>query len=102
MRAVVDAAQALAVDVAVHLGRRQRAVAKKLLDRAKVGPSFEQMRCERVAKTMRVREHAPHRRGVEPPAARRDEQRVLRAARELRPGFVEVVRKAMRRLLAEW
>ena len=48
MRLVVDAPQAAAVDVAVQLRGRQRAVAEEVLDRAQVGAAFEQMGCERV------------------------------------------------------
>src|SRR5262245_48186623 len=38
---VVDAAQAARVDMAVHLRRRERAVAQQLLDRAQVGAALE-------------------------------------------------------------
>ena len=55
MRAVVDPAQALAVDVAVDLRRRERAVAEQLLDHAQVGAALEQVRRERVAQPVRVR-----------------------------------------------
>ena len=48
MRAVVDAAQALRVDVAVDLRRREGGVAEELLDRAQVGSAFEQVRRERM------------------------------------------------------
>ena len=49
MRPVVDATQALRVDVAVHLRRRQRAVAQQLLNRPQISAAFEQVRGERVA-----------------------------------------------------
>ena len=77
MGAVVDAAEALRVDVAVDLRRRERAVAEELLDRAQVGAALEQVRRERVPQAVRVREHAAQRRGVEPAAARGEEERVL-------------------------
>src|SRR5438034_10630414 len=50
---------------------------------------------------MRMREDASHRRGVEPPTSRRDEQRILGAARELRSPVLQVARDAERRLFAE-
>ena len=84
MRAVVDLAQAARVDVAVHLRRRERAVAEQLLDRAQVGAALEQVRRERVPQPVRVRKQAAQRARVEPAAARREEERVLGAARELR------------------
>src|SRR6478735_9634427 len=40
---VVDAAEALGVDVAVHLRRREGAMAEQLLDRAQVGPALQEM-----------------------------------------------------------
>src|SRR5439155_10417662 len=82
MRAVVDTAQPLAVDVAVHLGRRQRRMTEQLLDRAQVGAALEQVRRERVPKPMRVRDEPPQRAGVEAPAAGGEEERALGAARE--------------------
>src|SRR5437762_7335174 len=59
MRSVVDTAQPPSVDVAVQLRRRERAVAEQLLDRAQVGPAFEQVRRESVPQAMRVREDPP-------------------------------------------
>ena len=79
MRAVVDAAQALAVDMAVQLRRRQGAVAEQVLDRSQVGAALEQVRREGMAQPVWVREHAAERRGVQPPATRRQEERVLGA-----------------------
>ena len=98
---VVDLAQALGVDVAVHLRGRERGVAEQLLDRAQVGAALEQMRRERVPEPMRVRDEPAERRRVEPAAARREEQRVLGAAGELRPRLAEVARDEVRGLLAE-
>src|SRR5438874_11628126 len=101
MRPVVDAAEALRVDVAVHLRRRQRAVAEQLLDGAQVGAALEQVGGEGVAKTVGVGYEAAERRCVEAPPARREEERVLRAACERGTGRVEVARDQRRRLLAE-
>ena len=84
MGAVVDLPQSLGVDVAVHLRRRERGVAEQLLDRAQVGAALEQVRRERVAQAVRVGDEPAQRRGVEPAAARREEERVLGAACELR------------------
>ena len=99
--AVVDTAEALRVDVAVDLRRREGRVAEQLLDHAQVGAALEQVRRERVAQPMRVGGQAAKRRGVEPPAAGREEERVLGAARELRPRLAQVARDPVRRLLAE-
>src|SRR5439155_2714584 len=101
MRAVVDPAKALPVHVAVHLRGRQGTVAEQLLDRPQVGAAFEQMRRERVAEAMRMREDPPYGRGVEAAPSRGDEQRVLGAARELRPRLVQIPRETVGRLLAE-
>ena len=86
MRAVVDLAQALAVDVAVDLRRRERRVAEQLLDRPQVGAAFEQVRRERVAQAVRMRRDPPERARVEAPAAHGEEERVLGSGRELRAG----------------
>ena len=59
-------------------------MAEQLLDRAEVGAALEQMRREGVAKAMRMRDEPAERRGVEAPAACREEERVLGAAREFR------------------
>ena len=90
MRAVVDLAQAARVHVAVHLRRRERAVAEQLLDRAQVGAALEQVRGEGVPQAVRVGKQAAQRARVEPAAARREEERVLGAARELRPRLAQV------------
>src|SRR4051812_13522535 len=87
--------------MAVHLRRRERAVAEQLLDRPQVGAAFEQVRRERVAQPVRMRDEAPERRRVEAPPARREKQRVLRAARELRTRLAEVARDERTRLLAQ-
>ena len=98
---VVDLAQALGVDVAVHLGRRERRVAQQLLDRPQVGAALEQVRRERVAQAVRVRDEPAQRRGVQAAAVRREEQRVVRAAGELGPRVAEIPRDEERGLLAE-
>src|SRR3954469_13331261 len=102
MRAVVDLAQALRIHVAVHLRRRERAVAEQFLDRAEVGAALEQVRREGVAEAGRGRQWAAQRAGVEPAAAGREEERVLRAADELWPRLAQVDRDSVRRLFAEW
>ena len=93
MRAVVDAAQPPSVDVRVDLCGRERAVAEELLDRAQIGAALEEMSRECVPQAMRMREHAANRRGIQAPTARREEQRVLGPARELRTGFEQVARE---------
>ena len=98
---VVDAAQPAGVDVAVHLRRRERRVAEELLDRPEVGAALEEMRRERVPETVRVGDEPPERRCVEPPAARREEERVLGSADELRACLVQVARDPMGGFLAE-
>ena len=70
MRLVVDAAQATAVYMAVQLRGREGAVPEQVLDRAQVGAAFEQMSCECMAQTVRMREHAAQRRRVQPLASR--------------------------------
>src|SRR5690242_8511338 len=99
MRAVVDLPQAASVDVAVHLRRRERAVAEQLLDRPQVGAALEQMRRERVAQAVGMRQQAAERAGVEPPAARREEERVRGAASELWPRLTQVGGQQERGLL---
>ena len=54
MGPVVDAAQAATVDVAVDLGRRERAVPEQLLDHAEVGTALQQVGRERVPQPVRV------------------------------------------------
>ena len=76
-------------------------MAEQLLDRAHVGAALEQVRRERVPEAVRVRDEPPQRRGVQPPPAGREEERVLGAARELRARLVQVARDEVRRLLAE-
>src|SRR5690349_20772338 len=100
MRAVVDLAQPAGVDVAVYLGRRERAVAEQLLDRAQVGAALEQVRREGVAQPVRVWQQAAERARVEPAATRREEERVLGSARELRTRVPQVGRHRVRGLLA--
>ena len=90
MRAIVDAAEAAAVDVRVDLRRRERAVAEELLDHAQVGAALEQVRGEGVAELVRVRRQAAQRRGVEPAPAGGEEDGVLRALGQLRPAVTQV------------
>ena len=100
-RAVVDAAQPAGVHVAVDLRRRERGVSEQLLDRAQVGTALEQVRREGVAEAVRMRQDSADRARVEPAAARREEERVLRTACELRPGLAEIAPEHVRGLLAE-
>src|SRR6476469_9524383 len=100
MGRVVDPAQALAVDVGVDLGRRQRAVTEQLLDRAEVGAALEQVRGERVPEPVWVPHETAQRGGLEPAAARREEERVIRARRERRPRR-EIEAQAVGGFLAE-
>jgi hypothetical protein len=74
VRPVVDAAETPAVDVAVDLRRRQRAVAEQLLDHAQVGAALEQVGRERVAETVRVRRQTAQGARVEAAAARGEEE----------------------------
>src|SRR5437867_2902388 len=101
MRMVVDAPQPLCIDVAVHLRRRERAVAEQLLDRAQVGAALEQVRRERVAEAMRVRGEAPQRRRIEAASADRKKERILGAAGELRARLAQVARDERAGFLAE-
>src|SRR5471032_533831 len=101
MGMVIDLAEALGVDVAVHLGGRQRGVAQELLDRAEVGAAFEQMRRERMPEPMRVGDEPAQRRRVQPSSVGRQEQRVVRATRELWPRVAEIPRDEERGLFAE-
>src|ERR671915_1637713 len=77
-------------------------MAEQLLDRAQVGAAFQQVRGERVPQPVRVGEDPPERARVEPSSARRQEERVLGAARERRPRLAEVATDPVRGLLAEW
>src|SRR2546430_17654470 len=101
MRMVVDAAQPLRIDVAVHLGRREGAVAEELLDRAQIGAALEQMRGERVAQAMRMRDETAQGRGVETPASDGDEECIFRASHQLRSCRMQVLRQQRCRLLAQ-
>ena len=102
MRVVVDAPEPVPVDVAVDLRRRQRGMAEQLLNRPQVGAALEQVRCERVAQTVRVRRDPPERARVEPPAAHGEKQRVLCGAfREQWPSRRQVARDRPGSLLAE-
>lgn len=101
MRSVVHAPQPAAVDVAVDLRRRERAVAEELLDRAQVGAALEEMRGEGVAKAVRVGREPPQRARVEAPSPCREEESVFRAAGQRRPGLAQIAREPVRGLLAE-
>src|SRR6185503_2225395 len=121
VRPVVDAPQAAAVDVAVDLRGRERAVPEQLLDHPEVGTPLEQVGGEGMPEAVRVGRQAAEGAGVEAAAAGGEEDRVLRACgaaplwprsadfagaacsleRELRASLAEVVREPVRRLLAE-
>jgi hypothetical protein len=85
MGSVIDLAEATGVDVAVSLGRGQRAVAEKLLDHAQVGAPLEKVRREGMPEPVGMGEEATDRARVEPPASRREEQGVFGAPHELGP-----------------
>ncbi len=74
---------------------------EQLLDRAQVGATLEQVCGEGMTQPVGVGDEPAKRRGVESPAARRDEEGVLRTVDELRPALVEIARNEMRRLFAE-
>jgi len=101
VRVVVDLPQSFGVDVAVHLGGREGCVAEQLLDRSQVGTAFEQMRRKRVPQPVRVGDESAQCRGVEPSSARREEERIVCAARELRACLADIPRDEAPRLLAE-
>src|ERR671930_1943492 len=101
VRPVVDAAETGRVHVAVHLGRRERAVPEQLLDRPQVGAALEEVGRERVPQAVRVREEPAQRARVEPASAGGEEERVLGAAGELRPCLAKVDGEPVRSLLAE-
>ncbi len=58
---------------------------EELLDDAEIGASLEEVGRERVAEAVRVAEQAPHGARVEPSAARRQEDGVVRARGERGP-----------------
>ena len=76
MRAVVHAAQALRVHVTVDLRCRERGVAEELLDRAQVGPAFEQVRREGVSQAVRVPHEPAHGARIQPATSHGEKQRV--------------------------
>ena len=98
MAAVVDAPQPPRIDVAVDLGRRERRVPEQLLDRAQVGAALEQVGRVGVAQPVGVAHQAAQGGGVERAPADREEQRVVRAARERRPRVAEIGRDGVRGL----
>src|SRR5439155_3976335 len=55
----------------------------------------------RMAEAVRVGKKAPERARVQPPAARRQEERVLGAAGQLRPRVLQIEPHSVRRLFAE-
>ena len=101
MRPVVDAAKVPAVDVAVDLRRRERAVPEQLLDHAQVGAALEQVRGERMAEAVRMGHEPSERARVQAAAAGGDEERVLGACDEFRPAVTEVEPDPVGGLLAE-
>src|SRR6185312_5121162 len=101
MRLVVDLAQAAGVDVAVHLGRRERAMAEQLLDRAEIGAALEQVRRERVTEAVRVRQQAPKRARVQPASSRGEKERILGTSGELGSRLADVAGDDVRGLLSE-
>ena len=74
---------------------------EKLLDRTEVGATFEQVSRVRVPQPVRVRDDSPQRARVETTAVRRDEERIVRPARERRPPVPQEACKPMCSLLAE-
>ena len=76
-------------------------MAQELLNRAQVGAAFEQVRREGVPQSVRMGEQPPERARVEPPSARGEEERVLRAPGELRPGVAQVDGEAVRGFLSQ-
>ena len=76
-------------------------MSEQLLDRPQVGPALEQVRGEGVSQPVRVRNEPAQCARVEPPAAGGEEERVLRAARELGPAVAQIAREPVRRLLPE-
>jgi hypothetical protein len=102
VRVVIDLSQSFRVDVAVHLGRRQRGVAEQLLDRAQIGAAFQQVGGERVSQPVWMRHQSPQGRRIESPAAGGEKQRVLGAPSELRPRVAEIARNEAGGFLAEW
>src|SRR6266542_1843587 len=101
MGAVIDPPQSPAVDVAVDLSGRERAVAEQLLDHPQVGTTLQQMGGEGMAQPVGVRHDPAQRAGIEPAAADGDEERVLGADGELGPPLTQVVRQPVGGLLAE-
>src|SRR5215211_7772241 len=95
MRAVVDPPEPPAVYVAVDLRRREGAVAEQLLDRPQVGAALEQVGREGVPEPVGVRDEAPQRARVEPPAPDRQEERVERAARQRGTPVAQVAGEAV-------
>src|SRR5262245_66305816 len=85
----------------VHLRRRERAVAQKLLDHAQVGSALEQVRSERVAEPGRMRDETPEGARVEAAAARREEDGVCGHPRETGARLTQVACQPVRRLLSE-
>ena len=92
MGEVIDLPETFRVHMAVDLRGRERRVPEQLLNRPQIGAAFEQMRRERVAEAVRVGKEPAERARVEAPAAHGEEERVLGAARELRPRVPEIAR----------
>ena len=102
MGSVIDLAESAGVDVAVRLGRGERAVSEELLDHAQVGAALEEMGRERMPESVRVGEEAPNRARVQASAARRKEESVLGAACELGSRLLQVAAKPVSSFFPEW
>ena len=76
-------------------------MAEELLDRPQVGAALQQMGGEGVAEPVWVGEEAPQRGRVQRAPAGGEEERVLRAARQLGPAALELDAQTIGRLLAE-
>ena len=76
-------------------------MAEQLLDRAQVGAAFEQVRREGVAQPVRMWEQPAQRARVESPPPGGEEERVVRAARQLRTRLAQIAGDDVRSLFAE-
>jgi hypothetical protein len=68
MRLVIDLREILEVEMGIHLRTGDARVAKQLLHRAKVSRGLQQMRCERMAKHMRM--NMPRQAALDGPGAK--------------------------------
>jgi len=76
-------------------------VPEQLLDDPQVCAALEEVGCEGMSEAMRMAKQPSHRARVETPAARGDEEGVVRAGRERRSSRLQVARELERGLLAE-